>query len=579
MGRRASILAAAHHQNTVSLTQSIRNAIHQGAALFNDGKVQACYEIYLATAYAGLSQQTVHEHYTTQNANAVETMGHAHDDYTKVESQYIRNVLTQATQEASTKATSIDNGNDFQEAAWILRRAFDKLLKLTKQKSAATPADETVADVQARVESKTSAAAADTSVQDDVVGGSTGDERTKAESLATLVNTMEQVLDIGVHKFRLKSYPDTFVGKEAVTKLVEIGLCASREEVVEKCNALLRYGLIHHVAKDHDFKDDNLFYKLTSVAELRLALDQYGNKVNNLQGDDLIQYATILGRYKHFHKHPSLGVLRLDYDYPPAPGDIDHPDSYDYPVYYRVVPGLTFEMCQLGELTPAVAKAFDDAVLWLANHKDVSVITGDCGFRFWFVERVRKIASKKIISLSPLMQLPIMVAACAPQDKILVLTANGKSLDPMQDLIKRQVGVDGQDTQFIFVGCENVPHFGKEVAEGLKVDVAKAEPGIVALAQEMLRAHPDTRMILFECTELPPYSDAVREATRLPVFDAITNCSFFMNGFLDSKNFGLSGWYEEWDGIQEEYVLGQNLDEGQKLQCVWCKNNEWNYAK
>jgi len=41
----------------------------------------------------------------------------------------------------------------------------------------------------------------------------------------------------------------------------------------------------------------------------------------------------------------SLGVIRLDYDYPPAPGDIDCPDSFGYDVHYRVVPGLTFEMC------------------------------------------------------------------------------------------------------------------------------------------------------------------------------------------------------------------------------------------
>ena len=40
--------------------------------------------------------------------------------------------------------------------------------------------------------------------------------------------------------------------------------------------------------------------------------------------------------------HASLGVIRLDYDYPPAPGDIDCPESYNYDVHYKVVPGLTF---------------------------------------------------------------------------------------------------------------------------------------------------------------------------------------------------------------------------------------------
>ena len=49
---------------------------------------------------------------------------------------------------------------------------------------------------------------------------------------------------------------------------------------------------------------------------------------------------------------PALGVIHLDYLYPPVPGDMDSKDSFAYPVYYRVVPGLTFEMCQTGQLTP-----------------------------------------------------------------------------------------------------------------------------------------------------------------------------------------------------------------------------------
>ena len=43
-----------------------------------------------------------------------------------------------------------------------------------------------------------------------------------------------------------------------------------------------------------------------------------------------------------------LGVIRLDYDYPAIPGDIDSPESFGYEVVYRTVPGLTFEMAQSG---------------------------------------------------------------------------------------------------------------------------------------------------------------------------------------------------------------------------------------
>jgi len=506
-----------------SLEISIRKAIIKGAAVYNEGKEQECFEIYLATAYSGLSQQTMHGH------------GH-HDEYTDEQSDTILQLLTQATIDGNVQASA--SSKDFGEAAWVLRRAFDVILKLSEKKT------------------------------DDEDGQ--GRDKEEGNFLANLCNTLSDILDIKEHRHRLQTYPDTFVGDKAVSKLVESHVCMNRHHAVEQMNKLLRFGLLYHVTKEHTFKDERLFYQLASSSDLKLELNKFGNKTKSLRGDEVVHYTAVLGRYITFHKHPSLGVLRLDYDYPPAPGDIDHPDSYEYPVYYRVVPGLTFEMCQKGVLTPTVAAAFDEAVLWLANHKDVSVITGDCGFMFWFVERVRKIASKKCISLSPLMQLPGMAAACGPKDKILVLTANGNSLNPMRDLIKRQCGVDSQDTKFIFVGCEHVPYFGEEVANGSKVNEGKAEPGIVQLTEEMVRKYPNTRMILFECTELPPYSDAVREATRLPVMDAITNCDFFMQAFLDNGKFGLNGWYEEWDGVQEEYVMGQNLDEGQKLQCIWC---------
>lgn len=79
----------------------------------------------------------------------------------------------------------------------------------------------------------------------------------------------------------------------------------------------------------------------------------------------------------------TLGVIRLDYDYPPAPGDIDCAETYSYDVFYKVVPGLTFGMCQSGKLTDEVGKEFDKAVKYLVNEKKVSGITGDCGFMMW----------------------------------------------------------------------------------------------------------------------------------------------------------------------------------------------------
>ena len=101
------------------------------------------------------------------------------------------------------------------------------------------------------------------------------------------------------------------------------------------------------------------------------------------------------------------------------------------------------------------------------------------------------------------------------------------------------------------MGCEDVDGFDA-VALGEKVDTKRVMPGIVAKCQKTLMENPMVRCFLFECTELPPYSDAVRHATGLPVYDAITSCNMIMEGMVDNARFGLNGWHLDWDGQQAD---------------------------
>ena len=259
---------------------------------------------------------------------------------------------------------------------------------------------------------------------------------------------------------------------------------------------------------------------------------------------------------------PSLGVIRLDYDYPPAPGDIDSPGSFPYKVYYKVVPGLSFEMCQSGNLTEEVKDRFKESIQWLVNEKNVSGITGDCGFMMYFQDIAREITHIPVF-MSSLCQLPAVTCAYSANEQIIILTANSKTLEPMRDIIRVECGVDTQDQRYHIVGCEDVDGF-EAVAFGEKVDTKKVEPGVVKKAMEALEMYPDSRAFLLECTELPPYSDAIRFKTGLPVFDAITGCNFFIGGFQNDVKFGLENWQCEWDGTQDEYDFGDNLADDEK---------------
>eukprot|EP00931_Biecheleriopsis_adriatica_P073322 TRINITY_DN4762_c0_g1_i2.p1 TRINITY_DN4762_c0_g1~~TRINITY_DN4762_c0_g1_i2.p1 ORF type:complete len:392 (-),score=62.47 TRINITY_DN4762_c0_g1_i2:155-1183(-) len=261
----------------------------------------------------------------------------------------------------------------------------------------------------------------------------------------------------------------------------------------------------------------------------------------------------------------SLGVIRLDYDYPPAPGDIDSPESFDYDVFYRVVPGFTFKMCQSGKMTPAVEEEFKEALKYLIA-QGVGGITGDCGFMMYW-QKLARSYTKIPIFMSSLAQLPAVTCAFSRDEKIGIFTANSKTLEPMRDLIRDECGVDTQEKRYIIVGCQDVPGF-EAVANGTKVDVPRVTPGIVALVRKTLGEHPDIRAILMECTELGPYSDAVRQATGLPVFDAITCCNFFTAGKRDNERFGINNWQEAWDHAQENYTFGSHLDAADRAKLV-----------
>ena len=51
-----------------------------------------------------------------------------------------------------------------------------------------------------------------------------------------------------------------------------------------------------------------------------------------------------------------------------------------------------------------------------------------------------------------------------------------------------------------------------------QVPLEKVQPGILQLVKDVLEKKPQIRAILLECTELPPYADALRYFTGLPVF-------------------------------------------------------------
>ncbi|MBT1517521.1 hypothetical protein KIP88_45405, partial [Bradyrhizobium sp. SRL28] len=92
----------------------------------------------------------------------------------------------------------------------------------------------------------------------------------------------------------------------------------------------------------------------------------------------------------------------------------------------------------------------------------------------------------------------------------------------------------------VVAGLEGAPAFA---AAFLKVsgdlDVRAIERETVDAAVALLKARPDIGILLFECSELPPFAAAVQRTTGIPVFDFTSMVEFFVSGLIRRPFVGL----------------------------------------
>ena len=84
--------------------------------------------------------------------------------------------------------------------------------------------------------------------------------------LNEIASELLRKLDVRDRTYRMKIYPACFVGSEAVDYMVEKQMATSRQDAVKIGRELLELGHFEHVLRDHDFKDEFLFYRFKETA-------------------------------------------------------------------------------------------------------------------------------------------------------------------------------------------------------------------------------------------------------------------------------------------------------------------------
>jgi len=220
-------------------------------------------------------------------------------------------------------------------------------------------------------------------------------------------------------------------------------------------------------------------------------------------------------RSKNIYGVP-LGILMLESRFPRVPGDVGNASTWPFPVTYRVVKGAGPGKVVRSLKESGLLGSFLESAREL-DRSGVSLITTNCGFLVLYQRHLQAEVSVPFLS-SSLVQVPFLQSLLPKGRRVGVLTIERASLSP------DHLAAAGLSDDLPVVGMEEVGGYFVEaiLGDGEELDVGRAREEHVKAAQLLLGRHPDVGAIVLECTNMPPYARAIRDATGLPVHDLTT---------------------------------------------------------
>ncbi|HEX4806112.1 MAG TPA: hypothetical protein VFU94_09440 [Conexibacter sp.] len=207
-----------------------------------------------------------------------------------------------------------------------------------------------------------------------------------------------------------------------------------------------------------------------------------------------------------------VGILHLPCRIPFAPGGVGHAATYRYPVVMR-----TIDCADMA--SPEFEARAVEAACWL-EAQGVVAVTSDCGTLIRHQRAVAEAISVPVI-LSPLLQLPLVIGAVGGPERVGIVAAVAENVDAEQ---LRLAGVAGADAGRIAIaGMQDQPAFRAAVLEEQgTLDTEAVGREAADVARRLVAEHPRIRALVLDCSDLPPYAEAIRRATGRPVFDFVT---------------------------------------------------------
>ena len=209
-----------------------------------------------------------------------------------------------------------------------------------------------------------------------------------------------------------------------------------------------------------------------------------------------------------------LGILMLDTHFPRIKGDVGNPASFSYPVRKLTVRGASPERV-VREADPSLLEPFLQAAEQL-EREGCAAITTSCGFLAMFQKELAARVSIPVFT-SSLLQARTAYGLLPAGKKVGILTADGRKLGE-----RHFIGAGIEDVPKVVYGMEGTHFHDIYVGDREDLDPARAGEELQRVALRMTEEHPEISAVVCECTNMPPYTDALRKILKCPVYDILT---------------------------------------------------------
>lgn len=197
-------------------------------------------------------------------------------------------------------------------------------------------------------------------------------------------------------------------------------------------------------------------------------------------------------------------------------GDVGNPGTWKIPIRIKIVQEAK------GDAVVKTSRNYEQSFvdIWVQAARDlveegaIALITS-CGF----LATLHPTLQSKIgvpVGTSALLQIPI-AKALIPKDKELgIVTFDSENLG------KEHLSAVGVDYDVPIVGVKKGGEFQKILRDGKPYSFEAIEAEVLEAVDKLLQENDNIGGIILECTNIPPFKNAIYRKTGLPIWDIIT---------------------------------------------------------